>query len=102
MGRFGLKIVASPRHADVFIVTGPMTENMVEATKRTYDAAPFPKMVIAAGTCAISNGIFVDGDVREGGAGSVLHPDMYIIGCPPSPNRMIRSILRAFGLIERR
>ena len=102
MGRFGLKIVASPRHADVFIVTGPMTENMVEATERTYDAAPFPKMVIAAGTCAISNGIFVDGDVREGGVGSVLHPDMYIIGCPPSPNRIIRSILKAFGFIEQR
>lgn len=102
MARFGLKIVASPRHADVFIVTGPMTENMVEAAQRTYDAAPYPKMVIAAGTCAISNGIFVDGDVREGGAESVLHPDMYIIGCPPSPNRIIRSILRAFGIIGQR
>lgn len=100
MGRFGLKIVASPRHADVLLVTGPMTENMAEAAVRTYDAAPFPKAVIAMGTCAISGGPFADGDVR-GGTDSVLKADMYVTGCPPSPDRLIRSILTAFGIARR-
>lgn len=100
MGRFGLKIVASPRHADVLLVTGPMTKNMALAAKRTYDAAPYPKLVIAAGACAISGAIFVEGDVLPDSTDAVLDADMYIIGCPPFPALIIRSILCAFGFIE--
>lgn len=99
MGRFGLKIVASPRHADVLLVTGPMTRNMAVATKKTYDASPFPKLVIAMGTCAISGGIFVKGDVLPEATEAVLEPDMYITGCPPTPAHIIRSILCAFGFV---
>ncbi len=99
MSRYGLKIVASPRHADVILVTGPMTVNMSTASKKTYDATPFPKLVIASGTCAISGGPFVGGDIM-GGTDSVLKADMYITGCPPSPDRLIRSLLKAFNIIE--
>ena len=102
MSRFGLKIVASPRHADVLLVTGPMTKNMELAAVRTYDAAPFPKLVIAMGTCAISGGLFAEGDVSEGATDSVLKADMYITGCPPSPARIIRSLTSAFGITGRR
>lgn len=97
MGRFGLKIVASPRHADILLVTGPMTSNMAVAARRTYEAAPHPKLVVAAGACAISGAIFVEGDVLPGSADSILKADMYILGCPPSPSVIISSLLHAFG-----
>lgn len=97
MGRFGLKIVASPRHADVLLVTGPMTSNMAVAAKKTYDAAPYPKLVIAAGACAISGALFVEGDVLPESVNSVLKADMYILGCPPSPSVIISAMLHAFG-----
>lgn len=100
MSRFGLKIVASPRHADVLMVTGPMAKNMETAAVRTYDAAPYPKLVVATGTCAISGGLFVKGDVTEGATDSVLKADMYITGCPPSPARIIRSLTTAFRITE--
>lgn len=96
--RFGIKVVASPRHADALIVTGPMAENMREAAERTYDAVPSPKLVIASGTCAISGGLFVGGDVAPSGISDVLKPSIYIIGCPPSPDRVERALIKAVGL----
>ena len=98
MHRFGIKVVASPRHADGLIVTGPMCTNMREAAERTYGAVPEPKLVIASGTCAISGGMFVEGDVVGEGIGSVLKPSIYIPGCPPSPDRVIRTLVKALGL----
>jgi len=102
MSRFGLKIVASPRHADILLVTGPMTNNMKEAAKRTYDATSSPKLVVACGSCAISGGLFVKGDVNPGATDGVMKANVYIIGCPPSPDRIVRSILGAMGLTGQR
>ena len=96
--RFGIKVVASPRHADALIVTGPMASNMREAAVRTYDAVPSPKLVIASGTCAISGGLFVGGDVAPSGISDVLEPSMFIIGCPPSPDRVERALIKALSL----
>lgn len=96
--RFGIKVVASPRHADALVVTGPMAENMREAAVRTDEATPSPRLIVASGTCAISGGVFVGGDVAPSGVSDVLEPDMYIIGCPPSPDRVIRSLSKALGL----
>ena len=96
--RFGIKVVASPRHADALVVTGPMAENMREAAIRTDEATPSPKMIVASGTCAISGGVFVGGDVSPSGISDVLKPDMYIVGCPPTPERVIRSLSKALGL----
>ena len=98
MHRFGIKVVASPRHADGLIVTGPMCNNMREAAVRTYGAVPEPKLVIASGTCAISGGMFVGGDVAKGGVEGVLKPSVYIPGCPPTPDRVIRSLVKALDL----
>ena len=100
MSRFGIKITASPRHADVILVTGPMTRNMHTASLMTYDVAPFPKMVVAFGTCAISGGIFVGGDVVGEGVKDTLNVDVYIPGCPPSPDRLIMALLKALGFSE--
>lgn len=98
MHRFGIKVVASPRHADGVIVTGPMCRNMREAAVRTYDAVPAPKLVIASGACAISGGMFVGGDVCGEGIKETLEPDVYIPGCPPTPDRVIRTLVKALGL----
>lgn len=98
MERFGIKIVASPRYADVLLVTGPMTGNMLHAAKKTFEAAPDPKIVVACGTCAISGGLFVGGDVIGKGISDTLPADIYIPGCPPSPGRIVVSLIDAFGL----
>lgn len=97
-GRFGIKVVASPRHADALLVTGPMCMNMSEACERTYDATPDPKLVIASGSCAISGGMFVKGDVVGEGVKDSMKVDMYIPGCPPEPDRVIRSLIKALGM----
>lgn len=98
MERFGINIVASPRHADVLLVTGPMTRNMFAASMKTYSAIPDRKIVIACGTCAISGGPFVKGDVIGEGINDSLHTDMYIPGCPPSPGIVVSSIIKALGM----
>ncbi len=77
------------------MVTGPMTRNMLEASVKTEAAMPDPSLIIASGTCAISGGVFMGGDVVDGSVDSVLEPDIYIIGCPPSPDRVIRSLMKA-------
>ena len=91
--RFGLHIVASPRHADVLMVTGPVTLNMREALLRTYDALPAPKWVVAVGGCALDGGIFAGSYACAGGVGSVIPVDLHIPGCPPSPTALLKGLL---------
>lgn len=98
MERFGIKVTPSPRHADALLVTGPMTRNMLVAAKKTYAAVPDGKLVIACGTCAISGGLFVTGDVMGEGVNDTLPVDVYVVGCPPTPNGIIISLIKALGL----
>jgi len=91
--RFGLRFVASPRHADVLLVTGPVTLNMKEALERTFAATPAPKWVIAAGGCAIDGGLFAGGYACAGGVASVAPVDLTIPGCPPSPTALLQGLL---------
>lgn len=91
--RFGLRFVASPRHADVLMVTGPVTKNMRQALERTYNATPEPKWVVAAGSCAIDGGIFAESYAVAGGVKEVIPVDLHIRGCPPSPTELLRGLL---------
>src|SRR4051794_39414409 len=81
--RLGIDFVASPRHADLLLVTGTMTRNLTEAARLTYEAMPEPRLVVAVGACAISGGVFAQSYASEGGIGSVLPVDLWIPGCPP-------------------
>lgn len=91
--RFGLRFVASPRHADVLLVTGPVTRNMSEALLRTYQATPAPKWVVAAGQCACDGGLFADGYACLGGVAAVVPVDLRISGCPPTPIALLEGLL---------
>ena len=91
--RFGIRFVASPRHADVLLVTGPVTVNMAEALKRTYDAAPAPKWVVALGDCGRDGGCFAGTYAVLGGVDTVLPVDLHIPGCPPSPLQILAGLL---------
>jgi Ni,Fe-hydrogenase III small subunit len=91
--RFGLRFVASPRHADVLLVTGPVTTNMREALERTYHATPDPKWVVAVGACARDGGEFRGSYACVGGVAAVLPVDLHIAGCPPSPLALLRGLL---------
>ena len=91
--RFGLRFVASPRHADVLSVTGPVTQNMREALLRTYEAIPDPKWVVAIGGCAVDGGIFVGSAAIVGGVKDVLPVDLTIRGCPPNPRQLLAGLL---------
>lgn len=91
--RFGLHVVASPRHADVLLVTGPVTRNMAEALRRTYDATPAPKWVVAAGDCAIDGGCFAGSYAVHGGVAEVLPVALTIPGCPPRPIDLLRGLV---------
>ena len=91
--RFGLHFVASPRHADVLLVTGPVTKNMHEALLRTYHATPDPKWVVAIGTCAVDGGIFAGSYAVKGGVKDVIPVDLHIRGCPPSPTELLKGLL---------
>ncbi len=93
--QFGFRFVASPRHADVLLVTGPVTRNMSEALKRTYDATPAPKWVIASGACAADGGVFAGGYAIAGGVSDVVPVDLVIPGCPPSPATPAQGVARA-------
>jgi Ni,Fe-hydrogenase III small subunit len=95
--RFGLRFVASPRHADVLLVTGPVTKNMREALLRTYDAMPAPKWVVAIGDCAACGGLYAGSYACEEGAASVLPVDLRIRGCPPSPAQVLEGLLALLG-----
>lgn len=94
MGRFGIQVVASPRHADCILVTGPVSKNMLLALKKTYDAVPRPVWVIACGSCAISGGIYANSPECCGGVEEILKPDLYVPGCPPHPATLLEGILR--------
>ncbi len=91
--RFGFRFVASPRHADMLLVTGPVTLNMREALKRTYDATPAPKWVVASGGCAADGGVFAGSYALAGGVSSVVPVDLVIPGCPPSPTALLKGLL---------
>ncbi len=91
--RFGLRFVASPRHADVLLVTGPVTKNMREALERTYRATPDPKWVVAVGDCARDGGLFAGSYACVGAVASVIPVDLHIPGCPPPPMRILRGLL---------
>jgi len=91
--RFGLRFVASPRHADVLFVTGPVTKNMREALERTYDATPSPKWVVAVGDCAINGGLFASSYAVTGGLSQVLPVALHIRGCPPTPQDLLHGLL---------
>ena len=91
--RFGLRFVASPRHADVLMVTGPVTKNMREALLRTYQATPDPKWVIALGTCAVDGGLFGGSNAVVGGVSDVVPVDLHIRGCPPSPSQILKGLI---------
>lgn len=100
LGRFGIQIVASPRHADGLIVTGPVTENMSLALRKTYEAVAPPKIVIAVGACAIAGGPYIDHPEARNGADSVVPVDLYVPGCPPHPLTILDGLLRLLGRIE--
>jgi Ni,Fe-hydrogenase III small subunit len=91
--RFGLRFVASPRHADVLLVTGPVTRNMRQALERTYNATPDPKWVVAVGACAADGGLFAGSYGVVGGVNAVVPVDLHIPGCPPSPLQLLKGLL---------
>ena len=91
--RFGLRFVASPRHADVLTVTGPVTKNMREALLRTYNATPDPKWVVAVGACAVDGGIFAGSYAVAGGVKDIIPVDLHIRGCPPSPTELLKGLI---------
>lgn len=91
--RFGLKFVASPRHADVLLVTGPVTRNMAEALRRTHGATPAPKWVVAAGDCALTGGLFAGSPAVLGGVEAVLKVDLRLPGCPPAPADLLKGLI---------
>ena len=103
LGRFGIQFVASPRHADGIVVTGPVSENMRLALRKTYEAVAPPRLVIAIGACAISGGIFRGSPAVHGGAAGALDGipvDLFVPGCPPHPITVLDGLLRALGRLE--
>jgi Ni,Fe-hydrogenase III small subunit len=91
--RFGLRFVASPRHADILLVTGPVTKNMREAVERTFNATPDPKWVVAVGDCAIDGGIFAGSYAVVGGVKTIVPVDVHVRGCPPRPFDLLKGLL---------
>jgi Ni,Fe-hydrogenase III small subunit len=95
--RFGMHFTASPRFADMLLVTGPVTKNMEIALRRTYEATPQPKLVVAVGDCGCNGGIFGESYASLGGVDRVIPVDAYIPGCPPSPTDLLNGILKAIS-----
>jgi len=100
--RFGLRFVASPRHADMLLVTGPVTKNMREALLRTYNATPDPKWVVAVGACAADGGVFAGSYAVVGGVKDVIPVDLHIRGCPPSPSELLKGLFSLLTEVNRR
>jgi Ni,Fe-hydrogenase III small subunit/Pyruvate/2-oxoacid:ferredoxin oxidoreductase delta subunit len=97
LSRFGIQFVASPRHADGLLITGPVSRNMQFALKTAYEAVPAPKIVIAVGSCAIAGGPFIDYPEVLNGAGAILPVDLFVPGCPPHPLTILDGLLRLLG-----
>jgi Ni,Fe-hydrogenase III small subunit len=100
--RFGIHFVASPRHADMLLVTGPVSRNMELALRKTYEATPEPRLVVAVGACGCSGGIFGENYATVGSVDKVIPVDVYVPGCPPNPQALLRGILTAIGRIPDR
>jgi Ni,Fe-hydrogenase III small subunit/formate hydrogenlyase subunit 6/NADH:ubiquinone oxidoreductase subunit I len=100
--RFGIHFVASPRHADMLLVTGPVTRNMELALRKTYDAMPAPRLVVAVGACGCSGGIFGVNYATRGGVDSVIPVDIYIPGCPPNPHALLHGVLLAMRRMQKK
>jgi Ni,Fe-hydrogenase III small subunit len=100
MERFGLHFVASPRHADMLLVTGPVTRNMAVPLRMTYDATPDPKLVVAVGDCARNCGVFAGSYAVAGPVDAIIPVDAYVGGCPPEPMQILQGILMAIGRLE--
>jgi Ni,Fe-hydrogenase III small subunit len=100
--RLGIDFVASPRHADLLLVTGTMTRNLEQAARRTYEAMPEPRLVVAVGACAISGGVFAGSYAGRDGIAEVLPVDVFVPGCPPRPEALIHGLLVAVGRMEPR
>ena len=100
--RFGLRFVASPRHADVLMVTGPVTRNMRQALERTYAATPDPKWVVAVGDCALDGGLFAGSYAVVGGVSAVVPVDLHIGGCPPRPEQLLQGLLALLQTVAAR
>jgi Ni,Fe-hydrogenase III small subunit len=100
LGRLGIDFVASPRHADLLLVTGIMTRNLEAAALRTYEAMPEPRIVVAVGACAIGGGVFAGSYAGRDGVGEVLPVDVFVPGCPPRPEALIHGLLLAVGRAE--
>ena len=99
--RFGMKLVGSPKHADVILVTGPVTKKMVDRVKRTYEQVPDPKVVMCVGTCGESGGVFYDSYSLAGPIDDVIPVDVYVGGCPPRPEAIIHGVVKALAKLER-
>src|SRR5207253_5890183 len=97
LGRFGIQFVASPRHADGLLITGALPENMRLALRKTYEAVPDPKIVIAVGACAISGGPYLGHPEQGGGADTVVPVDLYVPGCPPHPYTILEGLIGLLG-----
>ena len=100
LGRFGIQFVASPRHADGLLITGPVSENMRLALQKTYEAVPWPKLVIAVGACAISGGPYVDHPEVHNGVATLLPVDLFVPGCPPHPLTILDGLLALLGRLD--
>jgi Ni,Fe-hydrogenase III small subunit len=98
--RLGIDFVASPRHADLLLVTGIMTRNLEDAARRTWEAMPEPRLVVAVGACAISGGVFAGTYAGRDGIGEVLPVDVFVPGCPPRPEALIHGLLTAVGRMD--